>query len=354
MTNIRDYLNYEGNIKINKDNINEVDILIFALLSYFDLKTIPLHPHNKKIILTEALKKIFKETKKEEINMGMIVPQQIVELAYKLKDLNRYQIECSNYINIINQDLHIQFSAVCFHVDDIVIVTYRGTDDSLIGWQENIDLITNFPTNGEKEATKYLNEIAKTYNKSKIIVVGHSKGGNLATYASICCDDYIKNKIIGSYDLDGPGFCGEFNETSYNLIKDKLHKYLPYESIIGMLLNEFCTDLNIIKCDKYGLFQHDGFTWNVKDSSLVRTNELSNISIKINKEITKSILKLNEKEKNDLANDFYLLIRKSNIKTLIEIKENHLELLKALITMNIKNRRFFVRLIITIFKYGGI
>ena len=53
------------------------------------------------------------------------------------------------------------------------------------------------------EAANYLNNIAKKY-KNKIIVGGHSKGGNLAIYASVFCKDKYKKRIIKVYNNDGP------------------------------------------------------------------------------------------------------------------------------------------------------
>ena len=35
---------------------------------------------------------------------------------------------------------------------------------------------------------------------------GHSKGGNLAMYAALQCEEEIQEKILTVYDNDGPGF----------------------------------------------------------------------------------------------------------------------------------------------------
>ena len=58
-------------------------------------------------------------------------------------------IEVSNYINVVDKKKVMQFSAMCFHIsDDLIYVAFRGTDDSLIGWQEDIDMVCDFPVPG--------------------------------------------------------------------------------------------------------------------------------------------------------------------------------------------------------------
>ena len=42
----------------------------------------------------------------------------------------------------------------------------------------------------QKESVKYLNEIGKKY-KGKLIIGGHSKGGNLAIYSAMFCENKI-------------------------------------------------------------------------------------------------------------------------------------------------------------------
>ena len=140
-----------------------------------------------------------------------------------------------------------QFSAVTILMPNgMIYVSYRGTDNTIVGWKEDLNMSFKELVPAQTTAKNYLNKIAEKYKDKQIIVGGHSKGGNLAVYAAAYCEPKIQDRIIKVYNNDGPGFCDKVvNSEEYNRILNKVHTYIPKSSIIGRLLNhkEETTDL---------------------------------------------------------------------------------------------------------------
>ena len=121
-----------------------------------------------------------------------------------------------------------------------MFLSFRGTDDAMIGWKEDLYMAYHTPVGAQVRSVAYANQVAKLLAKKKnlrLIFGGHSKGGNLAVFAAMNCDEEIKRRISKIYNMDGPGFCPDFLEQyDYNGIKDKILKIVPDESFVGMLL----------------------------------------------------------------------------------------------------------------------
>ena len=232
MANLFDYVYWRGDLSFHTSAFNEVDNLVFSEICYIDFeRAINKFPCEEKTLLKDAIEDVFSHVPKDQMVLGLIVPNAIVELIDKVKDCKRYShVEVSNYINkVSNKHGALQFSAMCFHLsDELIYVAFRGTDDSLIGWQEDIDMVCDFPVPAQKRALKYLEKIAKMYPEATLIVGGHSKGGNLATYSAIYASDEVKNRICRVYNNDGPGFVKEkIDIEKYNSIHHKIIRIIP-------------------------------------------------------------------------------------------------------------------------------
>lgn len=355
MFNIFDYLSWRGDIDFKTMPLNEIDGVIFASLSLLDLSEFaPIYPSKKKNTFQNIFKEMFAKYKNEDIHLGMIVPHAIVDLAEKSMNTVRFKdVEISNYINLIDNDKMMQFSAICFHFQDKIVISYCGTDDTLIGWQENLNLISHFPVPAEQKAVEYLENIANTYPNKKIYLVGHSKGGNLSTYAGIYASKEIQDKIITIYNYDGPGFIMEIDNEKFLNVKDKIYRIIPDFSIVGRLLNEYCGTLKIIKSTNYGIYQHDPFSWDLLQTTFVEA-EAEKGAIKIEKGILQMINRLSDDEKSSLCDNLYTFITNTKKQTLTECANNKIALLRVIKDMQLKNALIFTELILLIWKNGGI
>ena len=213
---------------------------------------------------------VFKEEYTKLLTLVVLSPRfRDIEMKYFVKDSNLKEVK--------------QFSAITFCVKDKIVIAYRGTDSTVLGWKENFNMTYTYPIPSQEEALKYINEI---YNKEKkkMIVLGHSKGGNLAVYSVINADKEIQKNIVKVYSLDGPGFPDEIFETKmYKNIKDKIVKIVPQESVVGVFLEK--DKYLVCKSNEKGLMQHEPFFWKVKDKDLVYLKNISQASITYSKVI---------------------------------------------------------------------
>lgn len=356
MMNLSDYINLKGNISFEESPFNEVDNLLFAELSYIDFEgIISPYPSEKMILLSSATGNLFKAKKKEEIVLGLIIPREIIQICDDTSKSKRYEnVRVSNYINKISKEAAYQFSAMCFHMpNDIIYIAFRGTDDTLIGWQEDLNMISTFPVPSQSMAVEYVNTISTIYKNSKIIIGGHSKGGNLAFYSAIFCNNDIKDRIINVYNNDGPGFFKEqIAIEKLNSVDNKLISILPKSSIIGLMFDNIAKNTIIIDTFYKGIRQHDALSWLIEDTAFVRYKSIDNKSIKFKKYVDKVLVKLTDEDRVTLTKNVYDFVMKLSYDTLLQFSENKSEFFKKLKLLPYKNKRVFIRLIFNLFKYN--
>ena len=346
MGTIFDYLAWRGDIKFNKSEFNNIDNLIFAEISYVDFSDA--FKQNDTMTLKEAVSKSFKDKKDEDIVLGLIVPQAIVKMTRLASSCNRFKnVKVSDYENIIKDDPSTQFSAMCFHIDnDTIYIAIRGTDDTLLGWQENLDMVANFPVPAQKLSLKYLEKIAKKYEDKKIYIGGQSKGGNLAFYAAMYAPKNIQDRIIMAYSNDGPGFIKSFiDNNKYEKIKDKLTLIIPQSCVVGLLFDLYYGKMIIVKSNQKGVKQHDSLSWQCLGASFVEAHELSKNALKLNDDIDKLLYKLSFDERKDLASSMYDFIKKVKKDTLIECQKDPFSLLTNLNKIPYKNRKVLTKFV---------
>lgn len=126
-------------------------------------------------------------------------------------------------------------------------VTYRGTGDGR--WKDNGDGLVMESTIMQDKAKEYFDKMAKEYfvdakaEGKKIIVTGHSKGGNEAQYVYMNSD--YEALIDNCYSFDGQGFSKKaeamFKKKYGERYKEKIKKMY---SICGE--NDYVHDMGIV------------------------------------------------------------------------------------------------------------
>ena len=200
MSNVCDYVKWRGDLELKDFEFNEIDNLILTRLAYFPFEM--LINKGEEISITE-LSQRFKRADKTKIKVLWPEDNKLIPL---LGNSERFgKIIATNFVNKINREQEKQFSAITLLLpDNTIFVSYRGTDDTLIGWKEDFNMSFKSHVASQLDAVEYLNNVASKY-ENKIRVGGHSKGGNLAVYASIFAKSDVKNRIINIYNNDGPG-----------------------------------------------------------------------------------------------------------------------------------------------------
>lgn len=256
MDTIKKYIDYYKDITFEEIPFNDVDNVIFSIITYLDFSNII----TKKNTIKEIGEKYFADLDRKELKNKPLIVRKTIDTFENLYNGKRYgNIKLSDYVKVIDDEK--QFGAMIYHLsNNTIYVAFQGTDDSIVGWKEDFELVYKFPVPAQKMAINYINNRVKFYTKN-VIVGGHSKGGNLAMTAAMYARPYIKRKIIKIYNNDGPGFRKkQFESKAYQEISSKLTTFIPEESIVGLLLRH--SDNYIpIKSGSKGFFQHNPNNW---------------------------------------------------------------------------------------------
>lgn len=260
MSNILDYVRTYGNETFTERHFSSADALVLAQLSYMDWSdAVPGLKDEKDFI---RLKDLLYFENLERMIRWSVFKTGNRELFYQAANSRRFgEVKLNYYLDIWNEDANVQLSALTFLLPcGRACVTFRGTDESINGWKESFSMVYRFPVPAQEYAAIYLNQVGKRI-ENPLIVCGHSKGGNLAVYASVCCDDNIRQRIRRIYNFDGPGFWEEFlADERYKETVPKIRKYVAPESFIGLLLKDEATTF-MVECKSKGMQQHDPYQW---------------------------------------------------------------------------------------------
>ena len=318
MANVCDYVRWRGDLTLEQSEFNEIDNLILARFSYF--------PFDKIIRENEiaTIKELSRRFSNQDVTKLPILWKDDVELFPLMGNSKRFGgMLATKYINKIDAEQEKQFSAITVLMpNDIIYVSYRGTDNTIVGWKEDFNMSFKSHIASQISAKQYLEEIAKEYPSSKIIIGGHSKGGNIAVYAATFASKDVKDRIINVYNNDGPGFCDDVIETpEYQEILPRVHTYIPQSSIIGRLMNHK-EKYTIVESVQKGIMQHDLYSWQVLGKEFVTLKKLTNESEFIDKTI-KDWLENGEPEKREQVIDaVFEILNTTEAQTMKELKAN--------------------------------
>lgn len=268
MAGIVEYSLVNAHKDFNTLPFTKVDGLIFAQLAYLEFDTFV--PDRKLFVRGITFSKICEQENFDSLFPIEKTARKNLLLFNSLAYSRRYgKIKINYHENIFDSEERIQFSATTFILPNgDACVSFRGTDSTITGWRENFNMLYNDTVPAQILAVKYLNKVARKI-KGNITVVGHSKGGNLAIYASTMCSAKAKEKIVEIQSFDSPGFSEEFVESKkYLETESKIIKFVPEDSMIGMLLTDTAS-YRIVKSDGEGIQQHDPFLWIVEDNDFV-------------------------------------------------------------------------------------
>ncbi len=269
MKNLYSYLEKNKDVSLKEKPWNMMDNLLCSCIAYiplienFDFKT-------------------FDELCNEVINFEYPSRPEYVSYSDKkiftiLKDSKRYHDMCFlNYVNII--DDNTQFGALTIRIGNKKIIVFKGTDGSMISWIENLRFGYVYPTYTQNLAIDYLRQNVHMFDYD-VIVLGHSKGGNLAIISTMELPWYKQLRIKKIYNFDGPGLRPkEHNSKKYQRIVSKIKTIMPDKSFVGTLL---CNDNVIsIKTNAVMFWVHYPTNWQVVDDNFV-PSESTDLSKKL-------------------------------------------------------------------------
>ena len=266
-------------------------------------------------------------------NVGLVDPQVTHDFYHAVASNPRFSdIEMGAFLEQFDGEEQTQFAAVTYLLPSgALVVAYRGTDDSLVGWKEDFNMAFLSPVPGQEYSVKYVNMVTGWLHQP-FYIGGHSKGGNLAVYSGMKCAPFVQKRIQKIYSLDGPGFRPEvLKECHYNAIEGKVVKLLPHSSMIGMIF-ERDIHYRVVESNSHGLLQHDPFSWLVEEDHFVDVGDIYESQKIINEALNEWILSLNEEQVRTFVETLYQVISASQADDLITFTADWKKSMNAVVT----------------------
>lgn len=351
MANLMEYIDWRGDIDFSQVPLNEVDNLILSEICYVDFEGIISPSFNKPILLSTAVRTYLRRHRGERAYLGVIVPPQIIALMAKAARSRRFgRIRVCGYINHVSDNTQTQFSAMTYLLDDNhVFAAYRGTDDTIIGWKENLNMSFMHPVPAQLEAVSYLEQLADE-RKENIYVGGHSKGGNLAVYALAKCAPAVKERVLAAFNNDGPGFSREFIESlDYESTREKIRTFLPESSIVGMLL-EHEERYEVVKSSQSGIWQHDSLSWEVMGGSFIHLDDITDESKSIEKTMKQWLDNMSPEDREIFVDNIFDALAKVEAKTLTDLNTDRKKIRKAWGNLDAETKNAMYKYVKLLFK----
>ena len=249
-----------------------------------------------------------------------------------------------------------QFAAVCVQFnDDLCAVIFRGTDSSLVGWKEDLNMAFQSPIPSQTDALSYLARVAE-HCPGSLCVGGHSKGGNLAVYASVFSDECVKARIARIYSHDGPGFLKNvLDSEQFRTVADRIDKTVPQSSIVGMLL-ESQEKFRVVRSNRFGIMQHDPFSWEVRNTDFVSIASLSATAGYLDKTLNRWLESIPDPDRRRLVNLIFRLVDSEEVATTTELwarwKKNTSALIKKITRVDEETKKFLNKTVKGLFSLG--
>ena len=278
---------------------------------------------NAKIASAAAAEYFFSRDTTPVRPLGLFVPADTLTLLRRAAKYPRFRdLELTGYVNEVSEERGMQFSAVTVLLpQEEVFVAFRGTDDSIVGWREDLNLSHLDEVPSQRMAAEYLNRLDLPPDTS-LFVGGHSKGGNLAVWGSVHADESVRRRITAAYSFDGPGFSeGTVQSRSYRALANRIRVYLPDDSLVGLLL-EHDEGYTVVRSARRGLFQHDGLSWEVLGGRFLRADALSPRGIHSDTVVRDHIESMTREERRALVDIIFGLLDATGAKTLSELHAN--------------------------------
>ena len=323
MANLYDYLAWRGDLPLEQIPFNEVDNLIFSWLSYADWDgALPGPGEGEPLSLSRAASAFFALRPCPQAPGAAYSNNPKVTAAVLVKRLSacpRYaDIRLCGFVNEIDEAAEKQFAALTILWGDRAYISYRGTDTTFVGWKEDCCLSLSEAVPAQVAAVEYLSRVPEAENR-RLILGGHSKGGNLAVYAGVKCGDEIKSRVEAVYNNDGPGFPLSFiRGEDYLSMLNRIHTIIPEFSVVGMLLEHREAHV-VIKSQQTAVLQHNGISWQVMGTEFVRVKELHSASMVLDRKLKAWMDTLNDADRRRFIDALFSLFFATGAKCIEEL-----------------------------------
>jgi len=354
-----DYISWRGDLSFEQSPFCAIDALILAQLSYINFDGLLKDDFSYRKRIFELYSIFTKDSAyASRCEMGAVINPKTPELLKAVAFSNRFAyMEITGYEAVLDEEKEEQFAGMTFIIDKSTIaVVFRGTDDNLVGWKEDFNIVLQNTIPSQESGLAYLNKAAGAFKHSDIIVSGHSKGACVAVYSGVYCELKAKKRINAVYNFDGPGFAEEFFERpEYLQMENKIHSFYPYFSVVGMVF-QHPKSYKIIDSSAFTLFQHDAFSWNVMGNDFIYCDDFAEESKLFHQSFNEWMDSLSLEDRKRFINVFFDVVYASGAKTNLEIENNKLQasakMLAAFHALELDDKKHITNMLRMLFKTG--
>ena len=327
MAALAEYVRDFGHLTFAEKPFCDEDNIALCEAFYMDIeRAAPNHFEDEPMPFDVMANKMFELNGNKHVPMGLILNKSISEIVMAMAKTKRFsEVKVTACHAVYSEDPPIQFDACTFILPDgTKVITYRGTDDTLVGWYEDTMIMTQKKMPSNDLAAKYLDEANEKFKDGGFIVTGHSKGGNLALYAGLNCSQAARDRIITLYNNDGPGFA-DYDYLESKAYKELLPRYkhfMPSNGFFGLML-AYDSDFETIKSSRrLPPFAHDLTSWQHEDGNLVVTDGLTPMGKLNDKAINPILMNISGEQGEVFGKVAYTVLRGTGQKGLMDVAKN--------------------------------
>lgn len=240
-------------------------------------------------------------------------------------------IELRNFVHHKDVSQEKQFAACTFMLgDNSAYISFRGTDESFVGWKEDFNMAFITPVPSQEEGVAYLDTVAD-FVTGPLRLGGHSKGGNISVYAATFCKERVQSRIVEVYNHDGPGFRADiYEQVAYRRIQDRIDKTMPQSSVVGMLL-ENQDSYRVVKNIHPWFMQHNPYTWELEGTDFSCISELSKQAQNRSRAVSTWLAGMTTADRKRYVNTLYEIIMATEASGFQDLSEDWLQRGKTLV-----------------------
>lgn len=320
MAGIVEYIWWRGDLPLEVDGFCEADAAVLARFAYVPFEHFLKTPVDRFVSVKELAEAALADERLDREGRWKLRDR---ELMAAMGESRRFgPLRVGHYFSRFDERLQTQFSAVTVELPDgRNFIAFRGTDNTIVGWKEDLNMSYLCPIPGQETAVEYVRRMASLLD-GRLILGGHSKGGNLAVYAGAFCGAQVQGRINEVFNFDGPGFFDNILESDgYKSVFGRVRTFVPQFSVVGMLLGRDEKSA-VVHSFESGLHQHDMYSWEILGRRFIHLGTVTGGSRFVDSALKGWIAQMTPEQFELFADAIYKAMADTNAKTLHEMREN--------------------------------